>query len=472
MNKFLQKLKYILWDLFAASIAWSLFFIYRKLLIEPNIFEHLNIVYEDINFWVGLFIIPIFWNILYVSVGTYRKVYRKSRLKELSQTITISVFGVAIIFFTLILDDQIVSYKNYYDLIFVLFTAHFGITYAGRLLITSRTIKRIHRGKIGFNTLLVGSNGNAVKLYNDLINEEYSSGNFFIGFVNAKDYNKFKMSSILPHLGSVNDISQILTNYKVEEVIIAIERSESDNITSIITELEMHDVVIKIIPLFQDYIFGNVKTNGIFQTPLVEISPDVMPAWQSTLKRLFDIVGSIIAMIILLPAYIFTALGVKLGSKGPIIYSQERIGRHGKKFMMHKFRSMYSDAEKIGAPQLSSKSDPRITPFGKFMRKVRLDEIPQFYSVVKGEMSIVGPRPERQYFIDKISERAPHYRLLHKIKPGITSWGQVKYGYAENVDEMIERLKYDILYLENMSLAMDMKILIWTVLIVVQGRGK
>jgi exopolysaccharide biosynthesis polyprenyl glycosylphosphotransferase len=456
----------------AASFAWSLFFIYRKLLIEPNIFEHLNIVYEDVNFWVGLLIIPIFWNILYVSVGTYRKVYRKSRLKELSQTITISILGVAIIFFTLILDDQIVSYKNYYDLIFILFTTHFGITYAGRLLITSRTIKRIHKGKIGFNTLLVGSNGNAVKLYNDLINEEYSSGNFFIGFVNAKDYNKFKMSSILPHLGSVNDISQILTDYKVEEVIIAIERSESDNITSIITELEMHDVVIKIIPLFQDYIFGNVKTNGIFQTPLVEISPDVMPAWQSTLKRLFDIVASIIAMFILLPAYIFTALGVKMSSKGPIIYSQERVGRHGKKFMMHKFRSMYSDAEKIGTPQLSSKSDPRITPFGKFMRKVRLDEIPQFYSVVKGEMSIVGPRPERQYFIDKISERAPHYRLLHKIKPGITSWGQVKYGYAENVDEMIERLKYDILYLENMSLAMDMKILIWTVLIVVQGRGK
>ena len=130
MNKSLQKLKYILWDLLASSVAWSLFFIYRKLLIEPNIIKHLNFVYEDVNFWVGLIIIPIFWNILYVSNGTYRKVYRKSRLKELSQTITTSIIGVAVIFFTLILDDQIISYKNYYDLILVLFLTHFIITYA------------------------------------------------------------------------------------------------------------------------------------------------------------------------------------------------------------------------------------------------------------------------------------------------------------------------------------------------------
>ncbi len=473
MNKTIQVLKYLFADLLSASSAWTLFYIFRKVYIEPEKFHRTVPLNFDHQFYWGLTFIPVFWILIYYLTGTYKHIYRKSRLKEAGQTLLISIIGVLIIFFTLLLDDEVLSYHNYYQSILVLLALHFSLTASLRFILSTITNYRIHNRVIGFNTLLIGSNENALKLFREIESQDKSSGNTFVGFVHVDNKNGFSSELVkdIKHLGELSDLKRIIKEEKIEEVIIAIESSEHDNIGKIVNELDYQGVIIKVIPDMYDILSGSVKMTAIFGAPLIVISREIMPMWEQSVKRLFDVVVSLFVLIAFSWVYLLLAIAVKLSSKGPVFYSHERIGWHGKPFYIHKFRSMYQDAEKAG-PALSSKHDPRITPLGLFLRKVRLDEFPQFYNVLIGDMSIVGPRPERQFFIDQIVLKAPHYKHLHKVRPGITSWGQVKYGYAENVDEMIARLKYDIIYIENMSFGVDLKILIYTCLIVLQGRGK
>lgn len=471
MNKRRQVAKYLILDFIAAALSWTVFFIYRKVVIESQTFGIDVPIELSHRYFLGLIIIPSFWILFYFISGFYNSIYRRSRLIELGQTFLTSLIGVIIIFFTLLLDDYIHSYKNYYHLFFTLFILHFGFTYLFRLILTTRTIHRIHNRKIGFNTLLIGSNQKAKKIYEEMSSQKRPAGNLFVGYVGIENNDDKLLEQYIPQLGKLNNITEIIEEYDIEEVIIAIETREHERLNNILTILENLQISIWGIPELYDFLSGTVRTNTIYGSPLIKISNGLMPVWQANTKRLLDVTISLSASVVIFPVFAILAILIKRSSKGPVIYKQERIGRYGKPFYIYKLRSMVEDAER-GIPALSSKNDNRITPIGKFLRKTHLDEIPQFFNVLKGDMSLVGPRPERQYYIDQIVEHAPHYTLLHKLRPGITSWGQVKYGYASSVEEMLERLPYDMIYLKNISLYMDFKIMIHTVMVAFKANGK
>lgn len=470
-NSRLQVIKYQFWDVIAAISAYTTLFVYRKLVVELEMFGLSNLEFTQ-NYFIGLVAIPIFWLTLYVITDFYRDIYRRSRLKDLFYTFNTSFLGSIFIFFALILDDSVSNYTDYYRGFLVYFGSHFFITALFRSLISTRTAYRTRSGKISFNTLMIGSNAKAADLYARLeTRSNRKTGHNFVGFASVDNNIRFLLEKNLEHLGNHLELPRIIAEYDVEEVIIAIESSEHHRLEEIVNNLEDTSVKIKMIPDTYDIISGKVRMESMRSIPLVEINHQLMPGWQMVLKRLFDIVASALVLILLSPVLIAVMLITKLSDKGPIFFTQDRLGFHGRSFRMIKFRSMVVNAEEHG-PQLSSENDERITPWGRIMRKYRLDELPQFYNVLRGEMSIVGPRPERKYYMEQISKHAPHYRHLQKVKPGITSWGMVKFGYAENVEEMVERLKYDVIYIENMSLLNDIKILIYTVIIVLQGRGK
>jgi exopolysaccharide biosynthesis polyprenyl glycosylphosphotransferase len=417
----------------------------------------------------------ICWTSLFYITGAYRSIYYRSRINELYQTLLTVVFGTLILLFSFILKNPHENNKSYYFEFFSILIPVFSLSLLHRFLFLNFAKKQIKKGSVFFPTLLIGRTEDIISFYREFTSNTENNTHKVIGYIDVDDYTSnssgiHQDSFTLPKHAAEN-IQQTVDQNKIEEIIIVPSRKDRYLLTKILQQIGHLDVNIKIAPDAADILSGNIHTENVMATPLIEAHTGNLPLWQQNIKRLFDFAVALIFGILFIPFFIYFAIRVRLSSKGPIIFKQERIGLKEKPCVMYKFRSMIDNAEMDG-PQLSSASDPRITRWGKMMRKWRLDETPQIWNVLKGEMSLVGPRPERKFFVDQLIRSNPEYRYIFKSKPGITSWGMVKFGYASNVDEMVQRMPYDLMYVENASLLLDIKILIFTIKLIFSGKGK
>lgn len=417
-----QQLIYLIADVISAEMVWLCFLWFRWLVYDGKVFGVDTVLIPSFSFYPPLIAYPVVCICVYYLSGYYLRPFRRRLSAEFFKTLISAVIIGLIFFFIIIIDDQVESYQRYVVSLMVLIGLQFVLSYFPRLCIT----------------LVTRSRRSPLRVYT---------------------------------IRSLAEAKRMQRG-AVDEVIVDLPKTHSERtLYEIINILYPLDIAISVVPRVYDMLTGAARIGEIEGQPLVRITDHKMSDSALCIKRAFDIVASLLAMMFLSPIYLLLSVLVAVTSHGPVIYCQERIGLHGKPFRILKFRTMYLNSEP-DTPLLSRDNDPRITPVGHFMRKYRLDELPQMWNIFRGDMSIVGPRPERGYFIDQIVKEAPYYCLLYKIRPGLTSWGPIKVGYTDTIEKMVDRLNYDIMYMENMSIQLDLKILFFTIRVICDGKGK
>ncbi len=478
LARFLEKLATFFFDVVAINVAfYATFWLRYRSGLFP---EAYNADAAFASYAMPLAVLTVAWLLLFFFTGLYRDWYRESRLDEFFVVLKTVVVGLFLLFLVTSA-PQIVEFSRTGNpaVLFTRTKMATLLTYGASTLFFA-TINRfvmhtvlawlLARGIGRHNTIIVGAGDSGARLLDQLRHYPHM-GHRVIGFIDNDGRRKGSTVRDLPVFGTYSEIPAVMRRERVESLIVSEVSNSANEITRIIENTGEERLAIYMVPSLTDVITGHFKTNQVYGVPLMVLLQDHMPAWEAQVKRIMDITVSLCVLVFGAPAWLLLVALIRLSSKGPAVFRQERIGRNGKPFTMMKFRSMYEDAEKRTGPVWATEDDPRITPVGRFMRKTRLDEIPQFINVLRGEMSLVGPRPERAFFIEQLRKEIPWYVRRIKMKPGITGWAQVKHKYDATIEDVKQKVLFDLYYFENMSIGLDMKILFRTILVVFTGKG-
>ena len=441
-------------------------------------------VYVPGPLWPVLLALSLFWLAILFFFGMYQQRYASSRFDELISLVKVVTIGVLILFFLLFI-GQLDAHSARQTILFY-WCVIFLVVAAGRILVRSVQKLLIVRGHGLHNAIVVGWTDRVASVFQDVARYPEAGLNV-VGAIRMQRRPHADPESgedTIPvdigvevadpdiRVESIEMLPQLIDELEIQDVLVALDSSDHEALLEVFRLCDGKPVSIKLVPDFYTVIGGMARTEHMYGLPLIEVMPEPMPSWEQSTKRLVDIVVALIVLVAGLPAWLLLGAIIRLTSPGPAIYRQQRVGRRGRTFAMYKFRTMHQDAERHTGPVWAVENDPRYTPIGRWLRRSRLDEIPQFWNVLRGEMSLVGPRPERPFFVERLATEIPLYTRRHRVKPGITGWAQVKWHYDTSLDDVRQKVKYDLFYIENMSLRMDFKILFRTIRTALLGKGR